>query len=211
MRRKIEVGDVFSQLTVTEVLASVGEGKNKRQHYICLCSCGNLTKVRRDSLTSGHTTSCGCFAVSQTIKRSKKHGGCGTPEYQAWINIRKRCYWEKHDHFAYYGGRGIKVCDKWLKSFANFLNDVGYRPSNEHSIERIDFNGDYEPSNVRWATQLEQARNKSNNRLIEYNGVTRCLAEWAELYEINSSKIHYWARQGLSYREALHLAIQRSS
>lgn len=210
-RRKISVGDTFGQLIIQEILEPVGAGKNKRQYYMCLCQCGEVTKVRRDSLTSGHTTSCGCYSIAQTILRSTKHGGCGTPEYQTWINIRKRCYWEGHDHFEHYGGKGIQVCDKWRDDFQAFLDDVGYRPSSQHSIERIDFNGDYEPSNVKWATQIEQARNKSNNRLIEYLGKTRCVAEWAQIYNISPCKIHYWAKQGFTYKEALHIAIQRST
>jgi len=102
------------------------------------------------------------------------------PEYTVWEKMIDRCENPKAKDFMRYGGRGIVVCAKWRNSFTAFFEDMGARPSPQHSIERGDNNGNYEPENCRWATRREQGRNTSRNRLLEYNGRTACLAEWAE-------------------------------
>ena len=106
-------------------------------------------------------------------------GKACTPEYQAWIDMRRRCDNEIHPAFVFYGARGITVCDRWA-DFENFYKDMGDRP-NGMSLDRIDVNGIYEPSNCRWATKVEQSRNRRNARVIEYQGEAKCLSEWAEL------------------------------
>jgi hypothetical protein len=93
-----------------------------------------------------------------------KHGGVGTPEYTLWKNIIGRCTNPNSTAWQYYGGRGIKVCDRWLKSFTDFLSDVGYRPSSDLTLDRINNNGHYEPNNVRWATRLQQIHNRRPSR-----------------------------------------------
>src|SRR4051812_19002765 len=112
-----------------------------------------------------------------------KHGECRrgqeSREYMIWSGIRKRIYDTGCKIYPYYGGRGIKLCDRW-QDFNNFLADMDRRPSKDHSIDRIDSNGDYSPENCRWATRKEQMRNKSDNVLLTLNGETYCVAEWAE-------------------------------
>jgi hypothetical protein len=103
-----------------------------------------------------------------------------TPEYWIWSGIKNRCLNPKDTHFGRYGGRGIVICDRWKDDFATFLADVGPRPSAAHSIDRIDFNGNYEPGNCRWATWVEQQRNRSSNRLLTVAGETMCVASWSE-------------------------------
>lgn len=104
----------------------------------------------------------------------------GTPEYIAWRNMKGRCSAPRHPAYKRYGARGIQVCERWRSSFANFLADVGRRPSPKHSIDRIDNSGNYEPDNCRWATSREQARNTKRNRLIEWDGRLMCIAAWAQ-------------------------------
>jgi len=108
-------------------------------------------------LSSGHTTHCGC---KEEHKHGDATGGRVTPEYISWRAMLRRCSDPKHERFKHYGGRGIKVCERWRESYVAFLADMGRRPSPKHSIDRIDGDGDYEPSNCRWATRSEQERNK---------------------------------------------------
>ena len=120
----------------------------------------------------------------------EKHGYCGTPIYRAWDNMRTRCLNPNGPEFHNYGGRGIKVCPRWRDSFLAFLEDVGERPSPQHTLDRVDTNGDYEPSNVRWATRKEQARNQRKNRPLTFQGKTQPLAAWAEELGFKPNTLH---------------------
>lgn len=129
--------------------------------------------------------------------------GAQTPTYFSWQHMNDRCYNSNHAFYKDYGGRGISVCERWRKSFTNFLDDMGERPSKLHTIDRIDGNGNYEPDNCRWATRKEQARNRKTNRLIAFNGVTRTLAEWSELTGINREKISWRIDHGWPIEKAM--------
>jgi hypothetical protein len=130
--------------------------------------------------------SCGCLRSETHTTHGTTKGGHKTPEYRAWQAMKNRCYYEGHVQFKDYGGRGIVVCERWLESFETFLADMGPRPTPSHSLDRFpDVNGNYEPSNCRWATSSEQHRNRRNNRLITHGGKTMCLTAWAEAYGIN--------------------------
>lgn len=100
--------------------------------------------------------------------------------YRAWNAIKYRCNNPNYKEYHLYGGRGIKVCDRWAKSFELFASDIGERPTDLHSIDRIDFNGNYEPNNCRWATEIEQQRNKRSNKWIEFDGKKMVLKQWAD-------------------------------
>ena len=106
------------------------------------------------------------------------HTNRTTPEYNVWVAIKKRCYNPTYKDFPRYGARGIRVCDRWLESFLNFLADMGRRPSSRHSLERINNDGPYAPENCRWALSVEQANNRRNNRHITFNGRTLTVAQW---------------------------------
>lgn len=134
------------------------------------------------------------------VMPNRSHGFSATPTYHAWRNMIDRCEKRSTINFQDYGGRGIKVCSRWRESFAAFLEDMGPKPSpgRTSSLDRIDNDGNYEPGNVRWATRIEQARNKRNNRLITINGITRCAAEWCEVSGVPWSMAKSRLRRGWS-------------
>jgi hypothetical protein len=148
--------------------------------FMCQCECGEACFVRAALLTNGSTKSCGCLNREMFRKRFTTHGMRRHRIYSIWGHMRHRCQNPNSSKYPIYGGRGIKVCERW-QTFENFLADMGLPPTKKHSLDRIDVNGNYEPGNCRWATDKEQGNNRRDNRLIPFNGATRTLAEWAEV------------------------------
>jgi len=124
-----------------------------------------------------------------TMQSRERHGMSNSPEFTAWAHMRSRCKNSNSQYYFRYGGRGVKVCKEWDKSFSSFLADMGKRPSIWHSLERINLDGDYEPSNCKWALKKEQMRNTSRNSQITIGGVTRLLCEWVEISGINPTTL----------------------
>lgn len=167
-------------------------GKSPRKgNWECVCDCGTAKSVGSYNLTSGASRSCGCLMREVNKLTRRTHGASinhkVTPEYAAWMHLKSRCENQDNKAYQFYGERGITVCKEWDESFEAFLKDMGPKPSSAHSIDRIDVNGNYEPSNCRWATRKEQARNKTSNRMVVYNGREMTMAEAAEL-----AGIRYW-------------------
>jgi hypothetical protein len=155
------VGSRYGRLTVLElVVPSMAR---------CACDCGTETVVDRGNMRAGRTTSCGCLRLERSAEASRTHGLTKTREYRIWTGLITRCENPRVRCFPRYGGRGIKVCDRWRgqDGFPNFLADMGRRPSPQHSVDRKDSNGDYTPDNCRWATPDQQAQNTRANVLSE--------------------------------------------
>jgi hypothetical protein len=150
------------------------------------CSCGESKEflIIGYTMKSGNTTSCGCLRRETTGNQFRKHGLYGTPEYKTWIEINRRCHNEKAKQYSDYGGKGIRVADAWRNSFETFLKDMGQKPSPEHTIDRIDNDGNYEKGNCRWATKEVQANNTSQNVYYEYNGEKYTIAQLAKKFEM---------------------------
>lgn len=135
--------------------------------WLCRCDCGGETRALAQNLRKGHSGSCGCLIREVCGNNFRTHGQGGrkiTPEYRAWTKMKERCLDPRNKRYADWGGRGISICREWLNDFQRFYSDMGKRPSPDHSLDRINVNGNYEPGNCRWATRLEQARNKRNTR-----------------------------------------------
>ncbi len=185
-------GIVFAKLTVINIS---GQDCYSRYIWICKCECGVIKSVPSAYLTSGKTKSCGCLLKQTVSKLHKKHGDtCGgkTPEYRAWRALKSRCLNKNLSRYKDYGGRGIKVCERWLNSFKNFLEDMGRRPTPKHSLDRHpNINGDYEPNNCRWATDTEQAKGQRSNRWITYENKKLILQDWAAFIGVSPDILSY--------------------
>lgn len=182
MTQRIDItGQKFNQLTVVEHVANT--------KWRCLCDCG--AEVVRASLDirTGKVKSCGCGKAQAISQAQRAHGMTKTPTYRSWVSMRRRCNEPTHDQYKYYGGAGIKVCERWQHSFENFLADMGERPEGM-TLDRIDPTGDYEPSNCRWATQKEQMNNTS--RSVKFEG--KSLTEWSNELNIKYATLSYRLR-----------------
>jgi hypothetical protein len=159
------IGRRFGRLVVVaEAVAQVTPSGQRKRRVACLCDCGSETVVGVADLVSGHQLGCGCFRNDMLIARNTTHGDIHSPEYRAWASSIQRCENPNGEYYRDYGGRGIKVCARWRKSYPNFLADMGRKPTRAHSLDRYPNNdGDYEPSNCRWATAVEQQNNRRDS------------------------------------------------
>lgn len=193
-------GQRFGRLIAVEY----GYDQGKVLKWLCKCDCGNIKIVPTSYLRSGDTKSCGCYNKEGSSKKSFKHGGHGSTEYKTWRTMIDRCTNENVLQYKYYGARGIKICERWF-DFANFIEDMGKKPDMSYSIDRIDVNGNYEPSNCKWATKTEQAINqrmKKNNKsghtgVFKYNST-----KWVSYITVNKKRI------GLGYFEVIEDAVK---
>jgi hypothetical protein len=196
MRKDDLTGRVFGRLTVN----SFSHILTAKRHWSCICSCGNTVIVAAGNLTNGHTKSCGCLQIDLVTKHGESQERKISKEYRAFTHIKERCYKPNTKGYDNYGGRGIKMCDRWLQSFESFLADVGRAPSPKHTIDRVDNNGNYEPGNCRWATRREQQNNRRRNKMITYNGKTQSLGGWCFDLNLNYSTIKKGLRRMKRYK-----------
>lgn len=175
-------GQRFGRLTVISRAENSNSGKSR---WLCRCDCGNECVVHSLSLRSGNTKSCGCLRSEVSQKKATTHGLSKTSLFHVWWAMKSRCANPNNKAYKNYGGRGISVCSEWQDSepFFEWAFANGYRKG--LTIERIDVNGNYEPNNCKWASAKEQARNKTNSRIIEIDGVLKPLAQWCEEYDID--------------------------
>jgi hypothetical protein len=170
--------------------------RNKTTFLSCQCDCGTRRQVAKETLRRGRTRSCGCQ------RKKDPHAAHRTREYRVWIDMRSRCNDPGHPSFTRYGGRGISVCDRW-KRFANFLSDMGQRPSPAHGFDRINNDGNYEPGNCRWATRKEQQNNIRSNRRVTIGSVNWTVAQWSEATGTKQKLISQRLRRGWPERAAV--------
>ena len=171
--------------------------KKSGTYWLFICECGNEKVINLYRVRSGHVKSCGCLAAN-LFKRT--HGCRNKPIYYVWRSMKRRCLNTNTSSYKNYGGRGIKVCARWMK-FENFYADMGEKPEGM-SLDRIDNDGNYEPSNCKWSTRIEQGNNTRVNRLITYQGTTKTVAEWARSLNINSATLRTRLYQGWSIERA---------
>lgn len=183
---RVFVGQRFGKYEVLGTDKVLPSGiKEVRMRPACLvkCECGTERVVRTSALLSGRTHCCGkgpCTGHVGPGTATYKHGQRSRPGYGVWNKMRLRCTDPTNQDYPDYGGRGIKVCDRWLNSPKDFLDDMGPRPEG-HSVDRIDFNGDYEPGNCRWADDFTQARNRRNTVMVQHQGRRIPLIEACEI------------------------------
>lgn len=190
-------GQTFGRLTVLRRSGSCRSGAI----WLCLCECGNETKAMRGNLTNGHVRSCGCLAKEV----STRHGMSATPPYVNWVQMLARCENPKSEKYSAYGGRGINVCAAW-HDFAVFYSDMGPPPSPAHTLDRKNNDGDYCPENCRWATSLEQMRNRRNSKIITVDDVSMTQADWARFTGKTQQSIYQKLKRGLPAKVALGLS-----
>lgn len=197
----IEIGGKYQKLTVVG-RAAPSTPSERHYMYECVCECGGKTIQRSTYLMRGRVTSCGCSSIEALKKRITKHSKYGTPLYRQWMGMLARCRNPKAVGYHRYGGRGISVCERWL-SYENFYQDMHPRPSKEHSLGRIDNDGNYCPENVRWETRHSQSNNRSTSRFVTFDGKTLTLADWARHLGLKPKTLCERFRKGMSVDLAL--------
>lgn len=194
-------GQRFGRWTLLE-RAPTRRAVSNHTRWWCICDCGTRRALRATILYRGRSQSCGCLVADKLRERQTTHGMFGTPLYRIWCGMLRRCRNPTDKNYPRYGGRGIKVCERW-QQFENFYADIPPRPSPRHSLDRRDNNGHYEPNNVRWATPQEQQNNLRSNRRITFGGETLTGAQWARRLGISKNRFYERLRLGWSVEEAI--------
>ena len=217
--RRDLIGQKFGRLTVIEQADDyVSPQGIRRTKWKCQCSCEKQTilEVTQNALLGGKTLSCGCYGQEQIAKRISKHFKTQTRLFNVWNNIKRRCYTKTNPSYKYYGGIGIKMCDEWHYDFQYFYDWAyanGYDDSLEFgkcTLDRIDNNGNYEPSNCRWVTMEEQSLNKHDTHFLEYKGVKKPLTIWSREKGINPSTLLYRLKRGWSVEKAIETKVVKN-
>ena len=212
--KKIDItGMKFGRLTV------IGFSHKKKipcgtfkSYWNCECECGTKKVVSGPELRYGKSKSCGCWKAELVGNSRRTHGKTRTPMYILYRGMIGRCTYPSIKSYPDYGGRGIKVCERWLgdNGFANFLSDMGDRPSKNHSIERKNSNGNYCPENCIWELTARQSWNKRNNRILTARGESRCIAEWCKILGISQGLVSCRLRLGWSDEDALFRTVGKN-
>lgn len=177
--------------------------------WLCQCDCGTKIVTEGKGLRNGNAQSCGCYHRDRAGETSRTHGMTETRMYSIWCNMRTRCNNPNSERYQDYGGRGIYICDRW-RTFENFLADMGEPPSDRHTIDRIDNDGNYCPENCRWATPKEQNCNTRVNHIIDYDGKSMNVTQWADHLGVSSHLIHARLKLGWTIQRTLSTPVRRS-
>lgn len=204
MRQFIDLtGQKFGRLTV---LKHAGKGAGNVSMWLCRCDCGTEKVFYSNNIKrKNHTTSCGCAHSEMLVKRNFKHGDSHSKEHYAWAGAKSRTMNPKHKRYPYYGGRGIKMCQRWLDSFQYFLEDMGRCPDGKRSLGRINNDGDYCPENCRWESHQEQMNNTRRNHFVTKDGETLTIAQWGLRLGIDPMSICAKIHRGVDPIEALKI------
>lgn len=207
------MGEKYGRLTIIETFFEFGSDGKKRKRARCSCDCGGEHVACYYSLRRGNVS--GCFNCSKAVRgkssrfthRQAKGFADENPEeykvFCVWRGMIARCTNPKNSHWHRYGGRGIDVCDYWMESFENFISDMGMRPTPDHQIDRIDNDSGYRKSNCRWVSRKDNARNKNMNRVLEINGESRCVSEWAEIAGVKPDTVLMRLKRGWNQKDAV--------
>jgi hypothetical protein len=196
-------GRRFGRLVVIGLLWRAEEpAGGKPIVWLCQCDCGSTSQSHGGPLRDGRVVSCGCHRANFARVHRRTHGKRRTAEYRIWSLMKYRCLNPDAVGFCWWGGRGIGVCERWLK-FENFYADMGDRPSLKHTLDRIDNDGDYEPGNCRWVLRSVQANNKRNNVVLTIDGVSQTVAQWARQAGFSEFAIHKRLKRGWSPKDAV--------
>jgi len=190
-------GKTFNYLTVLKL------AQTKPVLWLCRCECGVEKFIDTSNLVRGSTKSCGCMKAQLVSRATSTHRESGTAEYRTWVSMRSRCKYPSVNGYKNYGGRGITVSPEWMHDYPQFLKDMGRKPSKEYSIERKDTDGNYERDNCFWATPREQNRNKRMNRVLEFNGESMIITDWAEKIGVSVQTLSQRLTRGDSLEKAL--------
>lgn len=213
VKYRIDVtGQKFNRLTA---LRKAYVNERNQNVWECRCDCGNITFVPTQSLVTGNTKSCGCLQKAKAARigdRSRTHGDFGTPLYRIWAAMKRRCLNPNTKYYKDYGGRGIKVCSEWLEysNFKEWSLSHGYEDNKRLSVERIDVNGNYEPSNCCWIPLKNQGRNTRRSRHIIYKGKSYALSEVAEITGISMRTIQGRYDRGWSPEQIFETPLRKN-
>ena len=214
-RIEVKQGDRYGRLTIIREVEQTRSAHSVTRRFLCKCDCGNEVVCRITNLRSGITKSCGCYKKYVASHRRDCHHLKNTRIYRIWSGMKRRCYNKHNEHFDRYGGRGIVVCEEWKTDFMNFYDWAmvsGYKDG--LSIDRIDNNGNYEPSNCRWATQKQQVLNSTGIIKCSVGGTDASLTDIAEILGVSFRRIRrivYLFEKGYSVSELLSLAKKDDS
>lgn len=181
----------------------LSRGGRSRHRWLCQCDCGTKKVVLAQSLVlaarsgTGGSRSCGCLVIEASLKHGANRHGKPTSEYQAWVAAKKRCENPRNASFENYGGRGIRICQRWSDSFEAFLSDMGPKPDARYSLDRINPEGHYEPGNCRWASMEAQNRNRTTSSWYIFEGQLALLGEIAKLFGISRDQARLYYKKGL--------------
>lgn len=199
-------GQKFGRLTALHRSAN----KGRRTQWKWRCDCGNLLIADPSKVKAGHTASCGCLWTDRCVKHRHGHNANGEQSrtYKAWVNMRSRVNPDIAQYWENYAARGISVCERWQSDFSAFLADMGECPAGK-SLDRINNDGNYEPTNCRWASPSEQSANTRRTKLVIFGGQKMCIAEACRLAGVKPSIIHHRLNKGMTFHEAINLPVRR--
>jgi hypothetical protein len=201
------VGKTFGWLTIRDDNA---EYRSHKRYVRCQCRCGTEKVILWDNIQNGRIVSCGCYGAERRRVSKTLHGKCKTTEYNSWASAKQRCYDTNHPKYPKYGGRGIKMCDRWFGSYSNFISDMGLKPSPELTIHRVNNDLGYEPSNCIWANDDIQSNNKTTSHWLECRGEKHTIAQWTKRAGLNQGTIHDRLKRGWDVESAIFTPIRKT-